>query len=118
MPLSLTPDDIAYFRQLDHDRERALAQGWTTSRIPVNPDHEKWVEYKKLEKLFKSQRPGETSDNQHAVAQSPSPASTTLMTAPQSGIPSQEQNMMFNLWLGAAANVSLRLLVSLALFSF
>lgn len=104
--MELTPEDIAYFRQLDHDRDRALAQGFTTSNIPVSEKHEKWIEYKKIEKLVHSPQSIPAPRNEHVIAQFPSPPLATSMATPRSAFPNQEQNMMLNLALGPTAQVS------------
>lgn len=108
MSLPLTPEDIAHFHQLEHDRDRALAHGYTISNIPVNPDHEKWLKYKELKKLLNSQRYGPAPSNEHTVGQFQCPPSTNLMAALQPMFASQEQNMIWNLLLDAAASVRLK----------
>lgn len=104
--MSLTAEDIEHFRRLEHERERTLAQGYTVSRIPINADHEKWLEYKKFEKLAKSLRSGVAPGNEQAVGQLPSLPLATLMATPRSAFTNQEQNMMLNLLLGSSAHVS------------
>lgn len=106
--MALTAEDIAYFRQLDHERKRTLAQGFTISDIPINTDHEKWLEYQKLEKLVKSLEASAAPGNEQAVGQFPSLplAAATLMATPRSPFPNQEPNMLLNLLLRYTANVS------------
>lgn len=104
--MELTPEDIAYFRRLDHDRDRALAQGYTASNIPISEKHEMWLEFKKIERLLNGPQSAPAPGHEHAVAQFPSSQLATSMATPRSAFPNPEQNMMLNLLLGPAAQVS------------
>ncbi|KAJ0107645.1 hypothetical protein J7T55_007837 [Diaporthe amygdali] len=101
--MKLTPDDIATFEELDHQRDRVLAQGYTVSQIPINADHEKWIEYKKWKK-FKSLQPGAEPGNEHAAGQLSSLPLASLMATPRSTTPNQVPNTMLDLLLGVATH--------------
>lgn len=101
----LTPDDIAKFEELDQQRERVLAQGYTVSQIPINANHEKWIEYKRWKQSDKSPQPAAVLGNEHTAGQLASLSPSSLVTMPHSTIPNQFPNMM-NLLHGAAAHVS------------
>lgn len=112
----LTFEDVAKFDQLEHDRYRVLAQGYTTSQIPINADHEKWLEYKELKKRLNSPQSRAAPGNEHAAAQPASPPLTNLMAMTRSTFPNQEQNMMLDLLLGSASHVSSKVCLYRVLF--
>lgn len=109
--MTLTPDDIARFQELDHDRERVLAQGYTVSQIPINANHEKWIEYKNWKQSVKRSQLGAVPGNEHAAWQSTMPL-TSIMAMPSSATSNQLPNMMLDLVLGTATHVSVEACVS------
>lgn len=101
-----TPDKIAEYEELDRQQKRVLTSCFTLGNIPLDANHRKWIEYKQWEQSVKGLQPGAAPGNEHAAGQLQPLPLTGPLGWPRPTIPSQGSNMMMEIMLGAAAQVS------------
>lgn len=99
--MTVTAEAEAYYRQLDRQRQRMLEQSFTNSSIPINSDHQKWLENKSLQSAA-------TPGHDRPTAPLPSSSPTALVTMPTSTFPNHDQSVMMNQLPGFAAQVGSR----------